>query len=409
MKQKKNMGFLLICLLLVLAFPMNSSAKKPESLSIAVLTDLTGPYASAMGPIKPGTEDAIKYVNEELGGIDGVKLEMIVRDNTGKTALALQQYAEVVGMQPRVFLFSMIHTPMAEALRDKMVQDDVIAFVPSSVEDLYPVGNSYGTYTLYSEQGATFVRWLRANWKEKRNPRVAMISWDSSYGRSIMVPEALEYCKKMKVDVVAKEVFGYRDVDLTTHMARIRAKKPDWLMTCSNGAGPVAIMKAVRELKMNIRLANTVGGNHGTIDLAPELFENCITVFSQIAFDDRSHPGMQKLMTYFNKNNRTKKDRTMFYVTGWQVVLMIHKVLGDAVAKVGWDNLNTAAIKNELNNLKNWELFDGIIKVSYSEKRRSPDQLIVYKIKNGEMVPAGGNLGNGEWIECPDLRPAKFK
>ncbi|MEJ2717542.1 MAG: hypothetical protein P8182_10440 [Deltaproteobacteria bacterium] len=59
-------------LMVALLSPVTAQAKKPESITIAVLGDLSGPYAAAVGPFAPGTEDGVRYVNEELGGIDGV-------------------------------------------------------------------------------------------------------------------------------------------------------------------------------------------------------------------------------------------------------------------------------------------------------------------------------------------------
>jgi len=400
---------LLVCLGLIMAFPLESLAKKPASLTVAVLGDLTGPYASVVGSFPPGSEDAVRYVNEELGGIDGVKLNLVIRDNTGKAALGLQQYAELISMRPKPLFFGVPHTPTAEALREKIVRDDVIGFFPGSVPDLYPQGNSYAFYALYPEQSAVFIRWLRANWKEKRNPRVAILTWDQAYGRAILTKEFFDYCKKMKVDIVAQELFGVRDVDLTTHMVRIRAKKPDWILTNNTGPGPLAIMRAVKELGMKVRLANNVGGDWGTIRLDPALFEGCISVLHVASYDNSDHPGIKKVLEYQKKNNRTIKEVSGFYMLGWEYILMIHKSVGQAVAKVGWENLTTSVIKNELNHFTNWMPLGGVVKVTYTDKRRASPWLRIYKIKGGKLVPPGGKLGGAEFVKAPNMTPLKYR
>ena len=400
---------LLVCLGLIMASPLESLAKKPAGLTVALLGDMTGPYASVVGPMVPGSEDAVQYVNEELGGIDGVKFKLVSRDNTGKAALGLQQYAELMSMKPHPLFFGVPHTPTAEALREKIVRDDVIGFFPGSVPDLYPQGNSYSFYALYPEQSAVFIRWMRANWKKKRNPRVAIITWDQAYGRAILTKEFFDYCKKMKVDIVATELFGVRDIDLTTHMVRIRAKNPDWVITNNTGSGPVSILRAAKELGMKIKFANNVGGDWGTIRLDPELFEGCISVMHMASYDDPTHPGIKKLFSYLKKNNRSLKEQTEFYELGWQYILMIHKVVGAAVAKVGWENLTTSAIKNELNHLTNWMPLDGVVKVTYTDKRRASPWLRIYKIHDGKLVPPGGKLGGDEFVEAPDMTPAKYR
>ncbi len=398
-----------IFLILALVGPSPSMAEKPKSLSVALIGDLTGPYASVVGPMAPGCEDAVKYVNEKLGGIDGVKMELLVRDNTGKAALGIQQYQELINISPKPLFFGVPHTPTAEALRPKVSKDDVIGFFPSSIDDLYPQGNTYGFYALYAGMTATAVRWVKDNWKEKRNPRIAIITWDQAYGRAPLIPEFFNYCKKIGVDIVAKELFGVRDVDLTTQLVRIKAQKPDWLLTNCTGSGPVAIMRAAKELGMKVKLLNTVGGGWGTTRLDPALFEGCVSVLHNISYDDENHVGVKLVKQYLKENNRSIKEQTNFYIIGWQYVLMIHKVVKSAAAKVGWEKLNTAAIKAELNNLSNWEPLNGIVKVSYTEKKRSSPWLLVYKIQGGKLVPAGGKGGDGKFVEAPDMTPQKFR
>jgi branched-chain amino acid transport system substrate-binding protein len=409
MGRKGMIGILVCCFFVLISFPAGVLAEKPASLSIALLGDLTGPYASVVGPMAPGAEDAVQSVNEELGGIDGVKLKLHVRDNTGKAALGLQQYAELIGSTPKPLFFGVPHTPTAEALREKIVRDDVIGFFPGSVPDLYPQGNSYSFYALYAEQSAVFIRWLRANWTEKRNPRVAIITWDQAYGRAMLTPEFFDYCKKMKVDIVAQELFGVRDLDLTTHMVRIRSKNPDWVIANNTGSGPLAILRAAKELGMKIKFANNVGGDWGTVRLDPGLFEDAISVMHMASYDDTDHPGIKKVFSYLKKNNRGIKEQTAFYVLGWQYVLMIHKTVSDAVAKVGWDKLDTTAIKNELNHLTNWEPLDGVVKITYTDKCRHSHWLRIFKIKDGKLVPPGGKLGGAEFVEAPDLTPLKYR
>jgi len=408
---RKGMIFvgLLLVFLAMVTFASNVLAKKPDTLTVALLGDLTGPYASVVGPMAPGAIDACKYVNEELGGIDGVKLKLVVRDNTGKAALGLQQYAELIEMKPKPLFFGVPHTPTAEALRAKVLKDNVIGFFPSSIPDLFPVGNTVGFYALYPSQAALFLKWLKENWQKKRKPRVAIITWDQAYGRAILTPEVYNYAKKIGVDIVATELFGVRDVDVTTQMVRIRAKKPDWLLTNITGSGPVAIMRAVKELGMKVKLANSVGGGWGTIRLDPSLFEDCIVVFHCESYDNPSHPGIKKILAYLKKNNRSIKEQTNFYIIGWQYILMIKKVVGNAVAKVGWDNLTMADIKKELFSLTDWEPLDGVVKVTYTKKLPASPWMKIYKVKNGMLLPAGGKLGGGKWVKCPDMTPEKYR
>jgi len=394
------------CIAFFTSFPSECLAVKPESLTIAIIGDMTGPYAPVIGPFGPGTEDAVRYVNEELGGIDGVKLKLVSRDNTGKVALGLQQYAELVEMKPKPLFLGLMHSPLAEALREKIFADGVIGLSTTAVGTIYPRGTMYGCYALYPELAGIAVKWLKDNWKEKQNPRVAIITWDQAYGRAILTEEFLDYCKKIGVDIIATELFGMKDVDLTTHMVRIRAKKPDWLLTNTLGSGPVAIMKAVKELNWDIKLLNGPGGDWGTIRLNPDIFEGCVTVVNQVSYDDTSHSGMKRLLGYMKKNNRGVNEQTICYGFGWQFTLIMHKVVKDAVAKVGWDKLNISTIQYQMNRLTDFQVLDGVYRMTYTDKVYTTPWAAAHKIQGGKMINI--NPGGG-FIKAPDLRPAQYR
>lgn len=396
--------FVLACVGFTMTAPGDCPAKKPDFILVALLADLTGPYIAISGPAAAGLKDAVKYINGELGGIDGVKMKTVIRDNGGKVALGLQQYAELIQMKPKPLFFAAPLTPLAEALREKLAADNAIGFWPSSIKDLYPAGNCYGFCALYTEFAGTGMRWVKENFKEKRNPRVAIITWDHAFGRAILEPEFFNYCKKIGVDLVAQELFGVRDVDVTTQMVRIRAKKPDWLLTNTTGHGSVAIMKSATELGMKAKMVNGVGGDESTIRMKPALFNGCITIQHTPSYNDRDNPAIKKILKYMKQNKRTVKEETNMYLTHWQYALLVHKVVGDAVAKVGWDKLDIDAIKEQLNHLTDWEPLGGLAKMTYTAKIRSSPWLTIHKAKDGELVDVGGGF-----VKAPDLTPAKYR
>jgi len=410
MERKRMMGILMFCFLLMVTFSSNTLAEKPDSITLAIISDMTGPYAAVAGPMNPGAVDACAYVNEELGGIDGVKIKLVLRDMEGKVALGLQQYAGLIEMKPKPLFFVVFQTPTAEALRKKIVADDVLGFFPASIDCLFPQGNTVSYWSLYPSFGALFMKWVKNNWEEERNPRVAIITWDTAYGRAILTKEVFDYAKKIGVDIVAKELFGVRNVDLTTQMVRIRAKNPDWLLTNSLGSGPLAIMKAAKDLGMKVRLGNSLGSDWATIRLNPSIFQDCITMTQCVSYDNKDHPGVKKVLSYLKKYNRSEKEQVALYITGWQYLLMVHKVVSDAVAKVGWDNLNNDALRKELFSLTDWEPLDGLVKVTYTKKLPATPWAKIYKVKGEKLVPPGSKWGGkGEWVKCPDMTPAKYR
>jgi branched-chain amino acid transport system substrate-binding protein len=375
--------------------------KPPDAINVVVIGDLSGPYAPVVGPIRPGTEDAWEYINGKLGGVHGVKVTPIVKDMGGKLDVGQSMYNEVITLKPKPLFVDIWITPLSAALRQRYVEDDIVGFHSGATESLYPAANSYGFYALYPEQTAVALKWLRDGWKEKRNPRIGIITWDTGYGKAILIDEFKEYLKKIGVDLVGTEVFGIKEVDLTAHLLRLKGKNPDYLVTCTIGGGPLAIKKGCKEMGWKVPLINGLGGDWGTIRLAPAMFDGDVIVLPTKSFDETDDPSIRTIMGFFNANKRTTNDKGTVYMLGWQDALIAHEVLNRVVDKYGWDGLTTKNIKATLENLKGFAVLGGLAKIGYSKDRRTPTQARVYKVADGKLIPVT------PFLEVPDLRPKK--
>ena len=234
-------------------------ADKPESITVAVISDHVGGYTGAFKSMSHalsfGAEDATKDLNEDKGGIDGVKIKLVVKDSEGNAALGLKQYAEIMAMNPKPLFVCGAYTGVAFYLRDKVKADDVIGFFPSATSTLYPPKNGYGFFALYSEQAAVAVKWVKDNWKESRPPRIAIVTWDNEYGKAFMVPEFFDFCKKIGVEIVAQEVFPVKEKNLVNTMIRVRAKHPDWILTNCAPPAPAHILEAGKSVGLNAKIS----------------------------------------------------------------------------------------------------------------------------------------------------------
>ena len=395
-------------LMLILGFLIPDAslpAGKPDIIRVSVIGDFSGPYAPAVGAARPAVMDAWEYINKELGGVHGVKVEPVLRDMAGKIDLGLSVYNEVINSKPKSVFVDIIITPLSAALRQRYVEDDVVGFHAGAIDSLYPQGNSYGFNPLYPELAGVGLKWIKENWKEKRNPRVGIITWDTAYGKAILVDEFYAYAKEIGVDLVGTpQLFGIRDVDVTVQLLNLRGQKSDYLLTNAGGGGALAIKKGCKEMEWNITLVNTVGCDWGGVRLGPSYFEGDVAVLFVKSFDEADDPSIKILMKHFNQNNRTINEKTLYYIVSWCNALLEQKIMTDVVTKFGWEGLNTKNIKETLNTLKEFAPLNGITRLSFSQKRRTPKIARVYEIKTG-----GRLLPLTDFIEVPDMRPAKFR
>ncbi|MDY6852392.1 MAG: ABC transporter substrate-binding protein, partial [Thermodesulfobacteriota bacterium] len=373
---------------LILSFSQTAVADdKPSAIRTANILDLTGPYAPITGPLAPGLMDAWNYVNAELGGVHGVKVESITKDFAGKMPLGLSMYNECINMKPRPIAFTPGSSPLGAALRSRFQEDGVVGITATSVEAIYPQANTFGIYPLYTEMAALALTHLKENWKEKRNPRVGIISWDTGYGRAVVTDEFYAYAKKIGVDIVGTELFGIREADVTSHLLRLRAKKADWLLTNSAASGPVAIKKGCKTMGWKVNLINSIGSDWGTVGLAPPLFENDINVMAVKSFEETDDPAIKKVMKYVKLNKRTKRDKSIFYLIGWQVALTEHYAMTKVVDKLGWKGLTPENLLKEMAQVTDFKPLGGLSEVTYSPKRLTMRKARIYRVKNGGLYP----------------------
>jgi len=401
-------GMLLVGLI---GFPVSSmgqgtsggKGKKPEVINMALITDLSGPYAPIHGPMYFGILDAVEYVNQEKGGIKGVTVKGIPKDSGNKVDQAVAHYNELREMKPRPLFLSMGVSGESEALRARFAEDQIPVMTVSALSAIYPKAYSFGTIPLYTDYFGAFIDWVVETWDKPRPPKLAFLTWDTTFGRAILTKECYEYAKKKGVEVVAEELYGIRDVDVTTQLIRIRDRGADWIYNNTTTSGVVIIGKGIKELGLNIRLAAGPGFDQGTLRINPQALEGAIAVFSYANMFDTRNASVAKMMEYFNKNGRKEKHKSAGYTAMWCYVLAAAEAISRAVDEVGWERLNGAAVKDQMVKMKDFAPLGGLTYYTFTENRRTPNKILLYRAEKGMLVPFGS------WRETPDLRPETYK
>jgi len=379
--------------------PGPAGAEKPAVINLAMVADLSGPYGPSCGPFKAAALDAWESLNNE---VKGVKVEVIVRDTSNDRAKGLAYFNEVINKKPKPIFFYMSETPLAEVLKDRFVEQGILALEPGNVATIYPAGNIFGNHPLYPDILGALARSIKDKWTEKRNPRIGIITWDTAYGRAFLTDEFFDYVKKIGVDIVGEpQLYGVRDVDISVQMMTLKAQNPDYLMTNTIAGGTLIIKKTAKEMGWDINLLN-VWSDWGTVKLGPEFFEGDYAIFHLKSLDEENDPGIKKVMEYFKKNNRTPNERTLWYLWGFTDTYLIHHVIETTVNRYGWEGLNVDNLKNVMVNIKDYKPL-GLTTYNYTEKRRTPNTARVYRIYGGKLLP------QTDFLEVPDLRPAEYR
>jgi ABC-type branched-subunit amino acid transport system substrate-binding protein len=407
-------GIVTAIMLLGAGFPLTqdtlqAAPPKPEVVRWAVLTDMTGPYAGILPQNNLYYEYAAEWVNAH-GGIDGVPLEVVVYDTGGKLDRALAQYEKAKTLKPRPLVTMCWISGISEGLHDLYIEDKMCAFTVSSDDAIYPRGNTFGVYPLYPDQIGAWAdymakEWIPKNWKKGRPLKVGIITWDTTYGRAILHQEFYDHIRARGMELIEPpELFDIRAVDVTTQVTRVKEKGADMIINNSAVMGPAAVLKGIQKLGWYCPVVGSQGFDWSAArQVEPKLLEGSMTALAHPSWDQKDHPGIKFLEGLIEKKGLRPESRTFCNISAFSETALLQYLMTKIVKEKGWNNLNSMSIKDELFKVKDWWDPWKLMPWTLSADRMSRIHTTVYKFEGHKILPLT------DWVECPDLRKAKYR
>jgi branched-chain amino acid transport system substrate-binding protein len=412
MKNKKLWLVSAICLALIVAVLPLASACGPKAqpgqvLKIGMMTPTTGPAAEKGRPMGDANLDAIKYINDELGGVLGYKIEVDWVDSNydaAKIVTIIQRFIDENDLLFTVAASKEMTTAMESANRAGF--PGIAAFTAPS---LYrPPQHIYGQLPDYGDDAIAFANYYLKNiWKGEGKPKFALELLNNSTGYGAR--DAF----RAKADELGIEIISTDEHSATTTsemeaLTRIKALNPDVLYISSTPAPTAVIIKNARDLGLYPGV--TIGLSHAAItkalvDIAgADAVEGVYGVYPTVTWD-ANVPGMAKMTEYCQQLHPADYGN-MDYIASWAQSLIVAEILRLAVKNAGYDVLANGgadawnAIETQgIQKLKNYDVGGLQGSVSYtSGDNRLSKSVHVFQIKQGVITPIGS------WVNAPMIK-----
>ncbi len=416
MKQRSLLLVGLICLaLLIAALPVFTACAGGEpakkTLKVGITTPSTGPAAEKGAPMGHANLDAIKYINEERGGVNGYPIEVVWLDNgydASKVVTNVKRF-----MDEGCLLFTTSSSKMMSASMEIANRAGFPGIACFNAPVLHrPPQHIYGQMPDYGDDWTAFTRYYMENiWKGPGRPKMALhlLNNPTGYGALDAAKAAAD---KLGVDIVAVEEHTATTTSELESMTRIKALNPDVLYISSTPAPTAVIIKNAFELGMYPGI--TIGCGHASftkalVDIAgADIVDGVYGVFPTVNWGD-DVPGMAKLTEYCRKYH-PDDEGNMDYITCWAQSLIIAEVLRLAVENAGYDVLAKGNVESwraveqqGIQKLKDYDVEGLHGPVSYVPgDNRLSKSLRVFQVRNGEIVPIT------DWIEAPLVKYEEF-
>ena len=377
-----------VCLALFFAAPSLAA----KTIKIGGLFDITGGTGSVGTPYAEGVRDYVRYLNDEKGGINGVKIELLDVDYAYKISQALAAYKKF--KIEKVVAIQGWGTGDTEAMSPLIKKDKIPYFSASYSEHLTdPKVTPYNFMvgTTYADQARVALKFIKDTWIDKsRNPRVAFIYNDTGFGRSPFFtvkfqghgfPGAKDYAKEIGVDLVAKPIIGLRALDVTPQLLNMKKADPDFAI-CQETSVMATILKDAKKLNLRTKFFALNWAMSGNIrDLAGEAAEGCYWTNPFCIWEDDDAGVKQAKM--ISEKYHPGKVQIVNYFQGFTAM----KVMAEAISRVKGE-VTGPAIKAALEGMTDFDTGGLTVPISFSNKSHKGSMgLRIYQIQKGKFVP----------------------
>jgi branched-chain amino acid transport system substrate-binding protein len=242
--------FAIMCSAVCIGILTASVAFAAGTIKIGGLFAVTGPASFLGEPEKKTLELLVKETNDK-GGINGIKLEAVIYDTAGDATKAVQLATKLIKddkvsviIGPSTTGESMAVIPVAE--KEKIPLVSCAAGIKITDPAKHWVFKTPANDHVAAEKILNYMTKL----KQKN---IALLTVTDGFGSSGR--EQIKTLAKQKgFTIVADEVYGPKDTDMTAQLTKIRGIKPDAIICWGTNPGPAVITKNVKQLGLKVPL-----------------------------------------------------------------------------------------------------------------------------------------------------------
>jgi branched-chain amino acid transport system substrate-binding protein len=381
-----------------------STSTAGKELKVGIITPSTGKVSYKGIPGEHGFLDAVSYINNELGGVNGYKIKPLWYDSaydSNNVTTAIESLKD----QGALMFVTMSSTEMGygQSIANRAEFPGMVTFTTPS--NYRPPAHIYGQMPDYGDDWIAFANYYMTNiWKGSGKPKMALHLINNVTGSGAR-DAAKAKAEGMGIDVVDVEEHTATDASMMDSLTRIKALNPDVLFISSVDQPTYLILKAARDLGLTPKM--TIGLAHATfskalVDMAgADLLEGIYVSCPWVTWED-SGPGLAKVKEYVQKNN-SKDAGDGNYLSMWAGALVVSQILKNAVQNAGYDVLAKGDVSSwravETQGIQKLKAYDvqglhGPVSYTPGDNRLSKT-LKMYIVKGGKLTAVS------DWVDAP--------
>jgi branched-chain amino acid transport system substrate-binding protein len=381
MKVRKMVGTLLAVGLALTLLLGGCSQEKP-ALVVGGIFSITGP-ASYLGEPQRNTLQILMDDINAKGGIKGQPVKAVIYDDEANVTKARLHAEKLITNDNALAIIgpSLTHTSMAVLEVSQKAKMPLISCA-AGVGITSPAKDRQWVFkTAQTDQMA--VSRIFQYLQKKGLTKLAILTVSTGFGLS--GKEQLEdQAPKFGMQIVANEVFGEKDTDMTPQLTKIRGANAQAVICWGTGPAPALVAKNMKQLGFTIPLIQSHGAaSKKFIELAGDAADGIImpagklAIFKQLPDTDPQ----KKVCQAYDDMYRKKFNAPASSFGGYAYDAM--QMLKMAIEASGTDK---AKIRDALEGTKNYVGVSGIFNMSPEDHNGlTPEAFVMVKIEGGDF------------------------
>lgn len=382
MKRSFILGVLVFLASVSMGLSRSVPAVQAETIKVGAILAVTGGASFLGGPESRTLEMLAEEVNAR-GGINGNKVELIIKDSGGSPEKAIS-FAKQLIEEEKVFAIIGPSTS-GETMNIKNIAEEgkTILLSCAAAEQIV---NPVARYVFKTPQKDSFAaERIFMTMKEMGISKIAVVSGNTGFGQAGKA-QLEKIAPEFGIEILANEVYDKKATDLSAMVAKLMSNQEiQAVVNWSIVPAQAIVAKNMRQAGWQVPLFQSHGfGNIKYVEAAGAAAEGIIFPAGRLLIADvlpDGHPQKEVLVKYKN-DYETKYQETASTFGGHAYDAF--KILCRAVEQAGHDQ---EKVRDAIENLKNFVGTGGIFNFSPEDHNGlGIDSFAMLTVKNGKFV-----------------------
>jgi ABC-type branched-subunit amino acid transport system substrate-binding protein len=326
-----------------------SAAPSAAPIKVGLMGGLTGPAPAAVQGAITEWENVFKYMNKNEGGIMGHPIEWKVVDNKGTPDGAIIAYKELRdSFKPHLFMA--VEDYYLLGARSTIDADKSVIFVQSAMDPriAVPPGYIFSLGPPVSDAFASYLKWVKDDYKGTAKPKVGVLHWDLPSGQQYRI--AQPYAAQLGIDLVPAS-FSMTAQDLKPQLMQVRDAGVNYIWVMAINPTAAVIIRDARALGLAGKTPITFFENTEPEPLLAQVgdsAEGFLQYHGESPWSDQSEAAKEytKIWAEAGKANKWSDNRIVM-----NFKYTFSAAVNQAIKDVTFEKLGGEAIYNALNKM----------------------------------------------------------